>query len=197
MNRAIRGLSEFHSGGLREILGEDLTLTNGVLLNEITGFGVWDWSSLCSAELCLIVFMLWTASIEDTVENIWLWSRSRSFWVPAFNWSFVLGGYTLSLSSYQNHIQSRDAVVHGILLNHSIRPLRSNTHMWTGIMVRLSISYNFQNVPTALLTTRKLYIQSHKTSLEPVKISLGPISALYANRSWRREEKLKTKWSQL
>ena len=49
----------------------------------------------------------------------------------------------------------------------------------------------------ALLTMHTLYIQIHRTSLEPVRISMEPISALYAKGRWRRERKLKTKWSQL
>ena len=64
-------------------------------------------------------------------------------------------------------------------------------------MVHLSISYHFQNMLTVLLTTRMLYIQIHRTSLEPDRISLESISALHAHRSWRRERKLRTKWSQL
>ena len=69
------------------------------------------------------------------------------------------------------------------LLCRSVRcaPIRLNTHRYYDI----SSSYHFHNLLIALQTAHTLDIQIHRTSLEP-------ISTLYANRSWRKEEKLKT-----
>ena len=51
--------------------------------------------------------------------------------------------------------------------------------------------YYFQNLLIVLQIGHILYVQIHRTSLEPIRTSLEPSSALYANRSWRREGKLK------
>lgn len=85
---------------------------------------------------------------------------------------------------------SRDVVAHGILSNRLVPPTVQYAHVNCDIKVPLSISYNFQNLFTALLTTQTLYIQIHKASLEPVRISLEPVSALYANRSCRHPSAL-------
>lgn len=59
-----------------------------------------------------------------------------------------------------------EKTIQGILLEHSGRALRFNTHM---LQV---IQSDFQNLLTAMLTTRTLCIQIHRTPLEPVRIAL-------------------------
>ena len=70
--------------------------------------------------------------------------------------------------SYFN-VTFRNATVHNNLSCRSVRPLRFNTHTYVNLLIALQAR-----------------LQSRCT-LEPIRISLQPISALYANTSRRRE----------
>ena len=56
--------------------------------------------------------------------------------------------------------------------------------VWFGYRQLLTISYHFEILITALLTT-------HVDHSDPQHNPVSHTSALYANRSWRREGKLK------
>ena len=77
-----------------------------------------------------------------------------------------------------------DAMVHSFMLNHSVRPPTvQSAH------VNVSFSFNFQKLLIALQNAHPLYIHVRRTSMEPIRDPLEPISTGYINR--RIEGKLK------
>src|SRR4029434_1793807 len=86
--------------------------------------------------------------------------------------------YTCSHSHTHTHTHTHTFSCKGSLTHTQASPLNTHTHTHTHEprYYVMSFSYIFQNMLIALQTARTLYIQIHRTSLEP-------ISTLYANRS--------------